>query len=132
MRCSRAFPTRSRGAFVQGSNPLLTYANTRKVKDALSALDFLVVSDIFMTPTAALADVVLPAATYLEWNSIMAAPYAYPVISAQRKVTRIPECRSDYEILSAIAGGLGQSEHFWKTEEECASLGPSAPGPHLR
>jgi anaerobic selenocysteine-containing dehydrogenase len=116
MLTGKPYPVR--GGFVQGSNPLLTYANSRKVKDALSALDFLVVSDMFMTPTAALADVVLPAATFLECNSISAPPYAYPVVSAQRKVTRIPECRSDYEILRAIAQGLGQGEHFRETEEE--------------
>lgn len=116
MLTGKPYPVR--GGFVQGSNPLLTYPNARKVKDALSALDFLVVSDMFMTPTAALADVVLPAATFLECNSISAPPYAYPVVSAQRKVTRIPECRSDYEILRAIAQGLGQGEHFRETEEE--------------
>jgi anaerobic selenocysteine-containing dehydrogenase len=116
MLTGKPYPVR--GGLVQGSNPLLTYPNARKVRDALGSLDFLVVSDMFMTPTAAIADVVLPAATFLECNSISAPPYAYPVVSAQRKVTRIPECRSDYEILRAIARGLGQGEHFRETEEE--------------
>jgi anaerobic selenocysteine-containing dehydrogenase len=108
-----------RGAFVQGSNPLLTYPHARKVAEALLSLEFMVVADMFMTPTAAIADVVLPAATYLESDSIAAPPYAMPVISVQQKTTSIDECRSDYATLSAIAGALGQGEHFWKTEEEC-------------
>jgi anaerobic selenocysteine-containing dehydrogenase len=116
MLTGRPYPVR--GALVQGSNPLLTYANSRKVYKALSSLDFLVVSDMFMTPTAILADIVLPAATFLEYNSISAPPYAYSVVSAQRRVTRLPECRSDYEILRAIAQGLGSGECFRETEDE--------------
>jgi anaerobic selenocysteine-containing dehydrogenase len=117
MLTGKPYPVR--GALVQGSNPLLTCPHAQKVADALLSLDFLVVSDMFMTPTAALADVLLPAATYLESDSIAAPPYAMPVISVQQKVTRIGECRSDYEILSALARGLGQGEHFWETEEGC-------------
>jgi len=125
MLTGKPYPVR--GGLIQGSNPVLSYPNAGKVKEALSSLDFLVVSDMFMTPTAALADVFLPSATYLEWNSISAPPYAYSVVSAQRRATRLPECRSDYEILHAIARGLGQGEYFWEREEECLDfiLGPS-------
>ncbi len=106
-------------AYVQGGNPLLSYSNERETYEALRKLDFLAVADMFMTPTAALADIVLPAATYLEFDSIVTPPYSYPVTSVQQKVTRIDECRSDYEILSELAKRLGLGEYFWDKEEQC-------------
>jgi len=110
-----------RAAFVQGGNLLLTYPNARRVFDALMALDFLVVSDTFMTPTAALADIVLPAATYLEFPSIACPPYANAVASVQQRIIRVGDCRSDYEIIRDLAGLMGYGDYFWKTEEECLS-----------
>jgi len=114
-------------AYVQGTNPLLSYSNAQETYRALKKLDFVVVADMFMTPTAALADIVLPVATYLEFDAIVTPPYSYAVILPQRKVIRIGECRSDYEILCELAKKLGLGEYFWDTEEECldAVLKPS-------
>ena len=49
--------------YLQGGNPLLTYANAGETFEALNRLSFLAVTEIFLTPTAQLADIVLPAAT---------------------------------------------------------------------
>lgn len=117
MQSGKPYPVKT--AYIQGCNPLLTYPNAQHVYDALISLDFLAVTDIFLTPTAALADIVLPAATRLEFNGIMVPPYSSPVALAQKKITRIGECRSDYEILRDIARRLGLSEYFWDTEEQC-------------
>jgi anaerobic selenocysteine-containing dehydrogenase len=111
-----------RAGYVQGSNPLLSYPNAKKTYQALMGLDFLAVSDMFLTPTAALADIVLPSVTYLESDSIVAPPYSFPVVSVQQKVTLIPDCRSDFEILSALARKMGFGEDFWNTEEECLNV----------
>ena len=51
---------------MMGENPFLSDPNINKVRKALSALDFLVVQDIFLTETAEFADVILPATSYLE------------------------------------------------------------------
>ena len=51
---------------VMAANPALICANSNVVQEALRKLEFLVVADIFMTPTAELADIVLPACTFLE------------------------------------------------------------------
>ena len=64
----RPYPVRA--AYIQCANPVMGYADTRRTREALMKLDFLAVSDIFMTPTAALADIVLPAATQFEFNDI--------------------------------------------------------------
>ena len=51
---------------MMGENPFMSDPNTNLVRKALSALDFLVVQDIFVTETAEFADVILPATSYLE------------------------------------------------------------------
>lgn len=112
-------PYSVRLVYVQGSNPLLTYPNARKTYEAFLKLDFLAVADLFMTPTAALADIVLPVGTYLEWDAIVTPMFSYPISSIQQKVTRVGECRSDYEILSDLAKRLGLGEYFWDSEEQC-------------
>ncbi len=56
--------------FFVSSNPLLTRANAREVYRALEKVEFMAVSDFFITPTAELADIVLPAATWLEMDYI--------------------------------------------------------------
>lgn len=117
MRHGEPYPVRV--AYIQGGNPLLTYSNARETYEALLSLDFLAVADMFMTPTAALADIVLPAASYLEFDSIVTPPYSLAVASIQQKVTRLAECYSDYEILRDLARKVGLGEYFWDTEEEC-------------
>ncbi len=112
-------PYSIRCAFIQGCNPLLSYPNAKKVYQALQKLDFLVVSDMFMTPTSFLADIVLPVTTYLEFDSIVSSPYSLAVSTVQQKVTRIQNCRSDYEIVRDLSEKMDLGEFFWKTEEEC-------------
>ena len=92
-----------RGAYIQCSNPVLTWADTDSTRRALSALDFLAVSDVFMTPTAALADVVLPAATGYEFDDIGHYGLGHGVLLARPKVVDPPaDCRPDREILWAL------------------------------
>jgi anaerobic selenocysteine-containing dehydrogenase len=105
----RPYPVK--GAYIQGANPLLTYPNARATYGAFRDLSFLVVADHFMTPTAAMADIVLPAATYLEFDSVVYPPY-YPIAQVQRRVARVADCRSDFEILGGIARKMGMEEHF--------------------
>jgi len=104
--------------FIQGGNMLLTYSNAQEVYQAFKRMDFLAVADMFMTPTAAMADIVLPVGTYLEFNDIVAPPY-YPVVQVQQKVAQVGECRSDYEIMRGLAERLDLAEYFWEKETEC-------------
>jgi anaerobic selenocysteine-containing dehydrogenase len=87
------------------------------VYNGLKRVAFLVVSDMFMTPTAALADIVLPAATYLEYDGVVLPPNSF-VAKVQRKVAQIGEARSDHEIISDMACKLGldlgdSGDGFW-------------------
>jgi len=105
-----------RAIFVQGANPLVTYSNAQQIYRALKKLDFLAAVDLFMTPTAALADVVLPVASYLEFDNLVAPPY-YPIAQVQQKVAEIGQCRSDYEIINGLAKKLGLERYFWSDTE---------------
>lgn len=96
-----------------GSNPLLTWSNAKEVYKAFKKLDFLVVADLVMTPTAALADIVLPVASYLEQDGASVAPFA-PTILAKQKVAQVGECWPDMKILIELAKRLGLREYFWE------------------
>ena len=55
-----------KAGYLVGTNPVISRANAKEVYKALKKLDFLAVSDFFLTPTAELADIFLPAGTWLE------------------------------------------------------------------
>jgi anaerobic selenocysteine-containing dehydrogenase len=60
--------------------------HTSDVYEAINSLDYLVVMDLFMTPTAEMADIVLPAASWLEIDQLLGVPYAAGnIILAQQK-----------------------------------------------
>jgi anaerobic selenocysteine-containing dehydrogenase len=110
MLTSQPYPIRT--AFVQGGSLLHTYSNTLEVYRALKSLDFLAVSDLFLTPTAELADIVLPAATYLETDNIHNR-YATGVI---HKVAQVGACWSDNKIINELGKRLGLGRYFWENE----------------
>jgi anaerobic selenocysteine-containing dehydrogenase len=114
-----------KAAFVLGGNILSSYPNSRETFAALMKLDFLAVSDMFMQPTAALADIVLPVASYLEFDSIE-KPCHIPIASVQQKVATVGESWSDLKILNRLAQKMGLN-HFWEEEETALDwiLGPS-------
>jgi thiosulfate reductase/polysulfide reductase chain A len=89
---------------VFGNNTLTTYANTKLVYESLMKLDFMVCADLFMTPTAELADIVLPAASWPELDQVVGLPtVAANVVLGQKGVVRVGECKSDEEIFVELA-----------------------------
>ena len=87
-------------------NPFLSDPNINKVRKALSALDFLVVQDIFLTETAEFADVILPATSYLEKDGTYTNTDRR--VQLGRKVMDPPgQARPDWEIVQDIARRLG-------------------------
>jgi anaerobic selenocysteine-containing dehydrogenase len=104
--------------FFISSNPVLTRANAREVYRALKRVDFMAVSDFFITPTAELADIVLPAATWLEMDYIGDFWKRHGYILPRRKVIQVGECRSDHEMLNDLAHRVGQGAHWWDDFEK--------------
>lgn len=115
VRCiSEQSPYPVRCLYTQGTNPLLSYAQSDQVFEALSKLDFLAVADQVMTPTAAMADLVLPVATHPEYNDIghYGLPHGY-ILARPKAVEPRGECRPDTEILNEWGKRLGFGEFFW-------------------
>ncbi len=104
---------RIKAFYIPGCNIVLSESNSRKVWRALSNLDFLVVAELFMTPTAELADLVLPAAHFLETELPLRAyqrmgPMVYNYILAARKVVEPRgECWDDRKIVIELAKRMG-------------------------
>lgn len=103
--------------FFISSNPVMTRANAREVYRALEKVEFMAVADFFLTPTAELADIVLPAATWLEMDYIGDFWKRHGRLLPRRKVVQVGECRSDHEMLNDLAHRIGQGEFWWDTFE---------------
>jgi anaerobic selenocysteine-containing dehydrogenase len=112
-------PYRMRAVWIMGSNPLVTATHSLEVDAALKKLEYVVVSDFFLTPTAQHADLFLPAATWLEYNEAhTSGGHTYSII-ARRKVTQVGDTRSDQEVIIDLAHRLGLYEAFpWKDLRE--------------
>jgi predicted molibdopterin-dependent oxidoreductase YjgC len=104
--------------YVVGENPADSEADTQHTQELLSGLDHLVVQDIFMTRTAELADVVLPAsASWCESEGT--------VTNSERRVQRVRkaldppgEARDDIQIMCELARRLGREEFAYASSEE--------------
>lgn len=110
-----------------GTNLVTTYPNTQMVVDAMKKLDLLVVHDVFMTPTAELADVVLPAAGNLEREEPrlhlhIKGPHAAYMDNVSSKLVSVAERKSDWEMIIELGKKLGFEEYFPSLEtisDEC-------------
>jgi len=119
-----------RGMYIMGENPVLSDPDGDHVVHALESLDFLVVQDIFLTETAALADVVLPAASFAEKDGTFT--------NSERRVQRVRkaiepvgEARADWEIIAAVSTAMGYPMQYCSAGEifdEIASVTPSYAG----
>ncbi len=109
-------PGQVRALFVTGGNPLITMANSARLRDALADLELLVVTDLFLNETASLAHYVLPATSPLERPDL---PFAFPLLlglqtrpylQATRPVVASPgEQRDEATIYLDLARACGVS-----------------------
>ena len=119
-----------RALYIMGENPMVSDPDTTHVEEALRKVDFLVVQDLFLTETARLADVVLPATSYAErdgcyTNTERLVQLTEPVIGP------VGSARRDWEILCDVARRLGYAMDYDSTEaisDEIRSLTPSYAG----
>ncbi len=113
--------------YMMGENPFMSDPNTNKVRKALSALDFLVVQDIFVTETAEFADVILPATSYLEKDGTYTNTDRR--VQRGRKALEPPgQAREDWWITQEIARRVGldwQYESPSEVFDEMVGLMPS-------
>jgi anaerobic selenocysteine-containing dehydrogenase len=126
-----------RGLVGFGANLLMAHADGGRGREALAALDFYVHADLFMNPTAEMADVVLPVASAFEREALrvgfeVSAEAQSFVQLRPRVVEPRGEARGDIEIVFDLACRLGLGASFWEGDIEAAyrhQLGPSGVTP---
>lgn len=111
-------PYRARGLVSFGANLVMAHGDSARGRDALAALDFFVHADLFMSPTAEQADVVLPVTSAFEAEGLKVgfevSQAAQSLVQLRAPVApRRGEARSDLEIIFALAVRLGLGAHFW-------------------
>ena len=102
------YPADIKMAYIAGTNRLNQFGNVNKGIKALKSLDFIVVFEQFMTPTAQLADIVLPVNTFMERNDVavpwLGSPY---YIYLNKAIDSLYESKSDLEICKELSKKLG-------------------------
>jgi anaerobic selenocysteine-containing dehydrogenase len=110
--CVSGVPYRPRAMWLVGTNPLVTATRGDIIAAALREhMEFTVVSDFFFTPTAELADLVLPAAHWLEQDDVVYFHKIWCVL-ARRKVAQVGEARDDRAVILDLAHRLGLHNAF--------------------
>ena len=105
-----------RAGLLCGTNPVVSRANAREAYEALKKLEFLVVIDHFMTPTADLADIFLPAGTWLEQDHVADNWKRHGFVVARQKCADIGEAWQDHKIFLELGKKMGQE--WWDTVED--------------
>ena len=106
--------------WIIGTNPMVSFPDTSRTRDALDSLDFLVVQDAYHpTETSVFADLILPAAMWGEKTGTMINSERR--VNIARKALEPPgEAKSDFEIFLKVAEYMGYGELFkgWKSQED--------------
>jgi len=97
-----------KGMYIVGENPLLSFPNPAVVKEALESLDFLVVHDMFLTETAQLAKVVMPAASFAEKEGTF-TNFEGRVQQVCKVIEPLGESLPDWEIILRLSNIMGCS-----------------------
>ncbi len=105
-------------AFINRCNPLLQAPDTSRLERAFQRIPFKVVSDHFLTDTALQADIVLPAATFLEETDIYYSYFHNYISLGMKAVEPSGEAKSDLWVLGELAKRLGFGKEFERTPIE--------------
>lgn len=112
--------------YIMGENPMVTDPDTNHVRHCLGNLDLLVVQDIFLTETAQMADVILPAACWGEKNGTFTNTTR--AVQRVRKAVEAPgEARPDWEILTDLAQRFGAAWNFNSSSEVFEAIAECTP-----
>ncbi|MDH7478940.1 MAG: molybdopterin-dependent oxidoreductase [Syntrophomonadaceae bacterium] len=107
-----------RGYYGMCTNPLVNWADSRVTYEAFLSLDFIAIADLFMTPSASMADIVLPVAHQYEMNDIGHYGIGHGMIFARPKIVDPPaECWPDMKILNELGKRVSPPE-LWKEDYE--------------
>jgi thiosulfate reductase/polysulfide reductase chain A len=104
-------------AITLANNPLMAFANTKRVLEALQALQLYVVMDYYLTPSAAMADYVFPASTTVEQPEMwLTGGFC---LACPQGIEPLYQRRNSYDFYRGLGLRLGQAEHWpWETVEQ--------------
>jgi formate dehydrogenase alpha subunit len=105
-----------KGMYIVGENPVLSFPNPRFTKEVLASLDFLVVQDMFLTETARLASVVLPAASFAEKDGTF-TNFEGRVQRVRKAIAPLGESLPDWEIILRLADRMGSPMPYSSPQE---------------
>lgn len=105
-----------------GGNPFHHHQDLNRLVRAWRKPDTVVVNEIWWTPTARRADIVLPATTTLERNDIGASSRDRFIMAMQQAIAPLGEARNDFDIFSALAARLGTADAFTEGRTEAQWL----------
>jgi formate dehydrogenase alpha subunit len=103
--------------YIMGENPVVTEADTSSVEESMSRLDLLIVQDLFLTETAQLADVVLPAASFAEKDGTFTNTERR-VQRVRKAIDPVGESRPDWMIIRDLAKSMGAKGFDFEGPEE--------------
>lgn len=106
-----------RAAWFMVNNYAQQMSDRNKVLKALNSLDFLVVSDYVLSATAELADIVLPACTYLEKTDLLGS-FNYYLQYMPKVIEPLWESKSELDALGMVANKMGVGQYFQKSADD--------------
>jgi formate dehydrogenase alpha subunit len=113
---SRVKEGKIRGMYIVGENPAVSFPNSNLVRQALESLDFLVVQDMFLTETAKLAKVILPAASFTEKEGTF-TNFDGTVHKVQKALEPFGGSLPDWEIILRLATTMNSSMPYSSPQE---------------
>ncbi|MBA5871668.1 MAG: NADH-quinone oxidoreductase subunit NuoG [Nitrospira sp. CR2.1] len=116
-----------KGLFVIGENPVGTLPAAARAKEALAKLDLLVCQELFLTETAAMAHVVLPACSYMEKDGTFTNSEGH-VQAVRQAINPIGDSRQDWEMVSAISVLMGAPLEYGDAREILKEIRNVIPG----
>jgi len=114
-------PFQVKAAWFPVDNFVNQQGDANRTISAMKALDFVVVSDVFMTPTAQYADIVLPVATQYEREDLLVGGN-YFVQYMPKVIDPLWESKSDLEMFAEVAQKMGQGKYFNQAPEDYLKL----------
>jgi formate dehydrogenase alpha subunit len=103
--------------YIVGENPLVSDPDLHHVRESLDALELLVVQDMFLTETAQVADVVLPASSFAEKDGTFSSTDR-TVQRVRKAIEPIAGCREDWKIIGEIGRLMGYEGLIYRSPEE--------------
>lgn len=107
-----------RGYYGMCTNPMVTWADSERTYAAFKRMDFVAVADLFMTPTAAMADMVFPVAHQYEINDMGHYGIGHGMLLARPKIVDPPpECWPDMKIMNELGKRISDPQ-YWHDDFE--------------